>query len=79
MGNVCKKSKETCGMSYEKTTDNLVDLMENVLKDVPKALKGNKTAAQRIRTKTVELAKVSKEWRKLSLESEKSKVLAKKG
>lgn len=66
-------------MSYEKTTDNLVDLMENVLKDVPKALKGNKTAAQRIRTKTVELAKVSKEWRKLSLESEKSKVLAKKG
>ena len=66
-------------MSYEKTTDNLVDLMENVLKDVPKALKGNKTAAQRIRTKTVELAKVSKEWRKLSLENEKSKVLAKKG
>ena len=58
-------------MSYEKTTDNLVDLMENVLKDVPKALKGNKTAAQRIRTKTVELSKLSKEWRKLSLAEEK--------
>ncbi len=65
-------------MSYHKTTDNLVDIMENVLKDVPKALKGNKTAAQRIRTKTVELSKLAKEWRRLSLLQEKKKNAPKK-
>ncbi len=65
-------------MGYEKTTDSLVGLMEEVLRDVPKAMKGNKTAAQRIRTRTVELSKLSKEWRRLSLEQEKKKNAPKK-
>lgn len=60
-------------MGYQQATEDLVELMEEVLKDVPKALKGNKTAAQRIRTRTIELTKVSKEWRRLSLDREKKK------
>jgi hypothetical protein len=60
-------------MSFNQTTDVLVDLLETILVDVPKMEKGNKTAAQRIRTNTVKLTKVSKEWRKLSLNSEKKK------
>jgi hypothetical protein len=60
-------------MSLTQTTDLLVDLLETILIDVPKMEKGNKTAAQRIRTNTVKLSKVSKEWRKLSLHSEKKK------
>ena len=65
-------------VGYNKTTDCMVDLLEEVLKDVPKAKKGNKTAAQRIRTRTVELTKLSKEWRKLSLQLEKKKIAPKK-
>jgi hypothetical protein len=60
-------------MSLNQKTDLLVDLLETILVDVPKMEKGNKTAAQRIRTNTIKLSKISKEWRKLSLNSEKKK------
>ena len=65
-------------MSFMETTEELAILLQTVLEDVPKVLKGNKTAAQRIRTKTVKIAKVSKIWRKESLELEKKKPTRKK-
>ena len=65
-------------MSFLQTTEELVNLLQTILQDVPKMLKGNKTAAQRIRTKTVKIAKVSKIWRKESLDQERKKVKSKK-
>ncbi len=58
-------------MSFISTTDLLIECCESILHDMPKAMKGNKSAAQRIRTGTVRMAKVSKEWRKLSLDRDK--------
>ena len=60
-------------MSFLQTTERLVELLEEILQDVPKAFKGNKTAAQRVRTRTVKLSKLAKVWRKDSLEAEKRK------
>lgn len=65
-------------MSFLQTTEELVELLQTILEDVPKMLKGNKTAAQRIRTKTVKIAKISKVWRKESLDQERKKVIRKK-
>ncbi len=65
-------------MSFLQTTEELVDLLQTILEDVPKMLRGNKTAAQRIRTKTVKITKVSKIWRKESLDQERKKVARKK-
>lgn len=61
-------------MSFQKTTDSLVNLLEEILEDIPKVRKGNKTAAQRIRTKTLHLSKLSKDWRRLSIDSNKKKL-----
>ena len=58
-------------MSFTKSTNQLTDLLENIIKDIPKVHKGNKLAAQRVRCATIKLSKVSKDWRKLSLENEK--------
>ncbi|MBM3193985.1 MAG: hypothetical protein FJZ59_07130 [Chlamydiae bacterium] len=65
-------------MAFLQTTEELTLLIQAILKDIPKVLKGNKTAAQRIRTKTVKIAKVSKVWRKESLDQEKKKAKPKK-
>ena len=58
-------------MSFVKTTDQLVLLCEDILRDIPKALNGNRSAAQRVRTGTVKLSKVAKDWRRLSIQQEK--------
>lgn len=65
-------------MSFQKTTETLVELCETLLKDVPKALKGNKSAAQRIRTGTIKISKISKMWRKESLEQERKQMKKRK-
>ncbi len=65
-------------MTFLQTTEELAELLMSVLEDVPKVLKGNKTAAQRIRTKTVLLAKLAKVWRRESLDQEKKKAPRKK-
>ncbi len=65
-------------MAFLETTEELVELLQMILEDVPKMLKGNKTAAQRIRTKTIKITKVSKVWRKESLDQEKKKNSRKK-
>lgn len=58
-------------MMLSQVTEELVDLLEDVLNDIPKALKGNKSASQRIRAKTIKLGKVAKDWRRISLDLEK--------
>ncbi len=58
-------------MSFSKTTDDMSDLIDMIMKDIPKVHRGNKSAAQRVRCATIELAKISKKWRKLSLELDK--------
>jgi|JI9StandDraft_1071089.scaffolds.fasta_scaffold21698_2 hypothetical protein len=60
-------------MSFLKTTEELVFLLKEILQDIPKALKGNKTAGQRIRLRTIAFCKVAKEWRKASLHQIKKK------
>jgi hypothetical protein len=58
-------------MSFDKSTNDMSDLLESIMKDIPKVHRGNKLAAQRIRCATIKLTKVAKKWRKLSLEKEK--------
>jgi hypothetical protein len=65
-------------MAFLQTTEELAELLMTVLEDVPKVMKGNKTAAQRIRTKTVLIAKIAKIWRKESLDQEKKRAPKKK-
>ncbi len=65
-------------MSLKVTEKKVRDLLEEMLIDLTKAEKGNKTAAQRVRTKSIAFAKLAKEYRKLSVGSEKKKKPAKK-
>jgi hypothetical protein len=65
-------------MPFMQTTEELAELLAALLEDVPKAMRGNKTAAQRIRTKSVKFAKVAKIWRKESLDMERKKNQKKK-
>jgi len=48
------------------------------IKDLIKAEKGNKTAAQRVRTGTIKFEKVAKKYRKESMKSVKKKTTRKK-
>ncbi len=57
---------------FFKSTDEMSNLLEAIIKDMPKAYKGNKLAMQRIRIATIEFSKISKKWRKLSLHHEKN-------
>ena len=65
-------------MSFIQTTEELAELLAQLLEDVPKAMKGNKTAAQRIRTNSVKFSKLAKIWRKESLDQERKKSQKKK-
>lgn len=58
-------------MAFEKISDEMKELMESIAKDLEKVERGNRLASQRIRCATIELSKVSKKWRKLSIEREK--------
>lgn len=61
-------------MAFDKITEDMSDLIESIVKDIPKVYRGNKLAAQRVRTATIKLTKVSKKWRKLSIELEKKSI-----
>lgn len=61
-------------MSFIEKTDEMVDLLHQILSDVPKSMRRNKTASQRIRTATIKFSKISKEWRKHSLDLEKKEL-----
>ena len=65
---------------YQKTEgiamlDETVTAMKQCLaemeKDLAKAMKGNRTAAQRVRTSSLSFSKLAKEYRRLSLLAEK--------
>jgi hypothetical protein len=54
-------------MALEKTVKHLKGLLEEICHDLDKACNGNKAAAQRVRTNTIQFAKVAKDYRKESI------------
>jgi len=56
----------------------LEQLLTSLTKDMIKAHRGNKTAAQRIRTGTIKLEKIGKVFRKESVRAEKTGKFKKK-
>ena len=60
------------------TTNHLNQLLLFLQNDLGKTLKGNKTAAQRVRTNTIKLEKVGKLFRKESIQAEKASHLKKR-
>lgn len=65
-------------MAIKQTIDTLKGLLENVLRDLGKADRGNKAASQRVRTGTIRLEKVAKMYRKESIKFDKQNVGKKK-
>lgn len=59
-------------MSFTETMGELHHLLTQLLKDLDKTARGNKTAAQRVRTGTIKLEKIGKIFRKESVLAEKS-------
>lgn len=58
-------------MSLRDTIQQLNHLLGSATKDLIKASNGNKAAAQRVRTGTIKLEKISKIFRKESVKAEK--------
>lgn len=55
----------------------LEDLLATLMKDLGKVTKGNRSAAQRVRVGTIRLEKVGKQFRKESVDAEKTGKLRK--
>jgi hypothetical protein len=62
-------------MALSETIQTMKEQLQEICRDLDKSIKGNKSAAQRVRTSTVELAKIAKIYRKESLDAEKSLAL----
>lgn len=60
-------------MGLEKMIKELKGYLSEIDRDLDKTLQGNKTAAQRVRTMSIEFAKRSKQFRAESLKLEKKK------
>lgn len=58
-------------MGLKETVEHVRNLLLELIKDLDKSNRGNKAAAQRVRTKTIKLEKVAKVYRKESIASEK--------
>jgi hypothetical protein len=58
-------------MALKDNIKHLRELLHNISHDLEKAENGNKAASQRVRTGTVRLEKVAKQYRKESIKSEK--------
>ena len=65
-------------MALSDTINQLEHLIASITNDLPKVSRGNKTAAQRIRTTTILLEKVGLAFRKESMVAVKSGKLKKK-
>ncbi len=59
-------------MAFKETLEKLNQQLESLSSDLQKVSKGNKAASQRVRTGTLKLEKVGKQFRKESLHLEKS-------
>mgnify|MGYP006281957197 CR=1 FL=1 len=60
-------------MSLVQLTKHLAAHLEQIAKDLIKAEKGNRAAAQRVRTGTIKLEKIAKQYRKESVKTSKGK------
>lgn len=60
-------------MALKSTVTTLRKLMSDMNRDLDKADRGNKTAAQRVRIGTIHFAKLAKLYRKESVAAEKKK------
>lgn len=65
-------------MALKETTKHLRELLSHITTDLEKAEGGNKAASQRVRTGTVRLEKIAKQYRKESIHSEKQPRSSKK-
>ena len=59
------------GMALKDTTNKIKNLLSEITSDLEKAERGNKAAAQRVRTGTICLEKTAKLYRKESIAVEK--------
>jgi hypothetical protein len=57
-------------VALKDTIFSLSDLIDLINKDLIKSNKGNKTASQRVRTNTIKLEKIAKQYRKESIKQE---------
>lgn len=58
-------------MSLKETIHTMKKQLGEICRDLDKSIKGNKAAAQRVRTCTIKLAKTAKVYRKESIVAEK--------
>lgn len=58
-------------MALKDTIKDIKELLCNITSDIEKAEGGNKAASQRVRTGTVKLEKIAKQYRKESIHHEK--------
>lgn len=65
-----KESSKSGNLS--EIVENMQNLLNGIVSDLEKSIKGNKAASQRVRTGTVRLEKVAKMFRKESIISEKN-------
>lgn len=61
-------------MALKSTIKNMHQLLEEITIDLHKAEGGNKAASQRVRTGTITLEKVAKQYRKESIANEKTEM-----
>lgn len=59
-------------MALKDTTKKMSELLESMQLNLTKAEKGNKAAAQRVRTESIKFGKIAKVYRKESIKAEKS-------
>lgn len=60
-------------MNLQNTITTMHGMLEVISKDLNKAEKGNKAAAQRVRTGSIKFAKVAKIYRKESVQAKSTK------
>lgn len=65
-------------MALKDTAKKMRDLLESIQHDLDKAEKGNKAAAQRVRTDSIKLEKIAKLYRKESIKAEKAGLMKRK-
>lgn len=64
-------------MSLADTMGQLENLLSEIARDLGKVLRGNRSAAQRVRVGTLRMEKVGKQFRKQSVHAEKAGKLRK--